>query len=130
MGKNPNSIDDLEIFDIITDLNKREYIQTIFCCSGHHLWEDRKNWNLPYIEYYSYNKEGYNLTKNIEKQILKELPENTPRIVPEIKYHKDSSLRFSGIYQGDLNIPEEDIKKSVNHFWSSFRKGINNFNSS
>lgn len=124
MGKNPNSIDDLEIFDIITDLNKREYIQTIFCCSGHHLWEDKKDDNLPHIEYYSYNKTGYDLTKKIEKQILKDLPQNTPRIVPEIRYHKDSSLRFSGIYEGSLNAPEQEIKDSLNYFWSSFRKGM------
>ncbi len=125
MGKSPNSIDDMEIFDIVSDLNSKPYIQTIFCCSGHLLWENKNGYNLPYIEYSLKNQKGYDLTRKIEEQIKKELPLKEPRVIPQVEYYDDSSLRFSGNYKGDYNLPEQDIKDSVNHFWNSFRKGLN-----
>ncbi|MGV8141841.1 MAG: hypothetical protein ACP5NW_05355 [Candidatus Woesearchaeota archaeon] len=124
MGKNPTSIDDMEIFDIISDLNRRPYIQTVLCCSGHLLWENRNGLNLPYIEYYLSDKKGYDLTRRIEEQISKELPSKNPRIIPKIEYYKDSSLRFSGLYEGEYTISEQQIRSAVNHFWDSFRRGM------
>jgi len=124
MGKNPTSIDDMEIFDIVSDLNRRPYIQTVLCCSGHLLWEDRDGLNLPHIEYYLKDKKGYDLTRRIKEQINKELPSENPRVVPKVDYYDDSSLRFSGVYEGDYHIPEQQIRGAVNHFWDSFRRGM------
>jgi len=124
MGNNPTSISDMEIYDLISDLNSLPYIETIFCCSGHLLWEERNGYNLPHIEYYSKDPKGYDLTKRIESQIIKDLPQGKPRVVPKINYYDDESLRFSGAYEGELNLPEEQMRDAVNKFWDSFRKGM------
>lgn len=124
MGKNPDSIEDMEIFDIVTALNSKPYIQTTLCCSGHLLWEDRDGQNLPYVEYRLSDQKGYDLTRKIEERIITELPSNNPKIVPRIEPYGDSSLRFSGVYEGSFAIPEQEIRDAVNHFWNSFRRGI------
>lgn len=123
MGKNPTSIDDEEIFDIVTDLNRRPYIQTIYCCSGHLLWETGKGDNPPYVEYSVTDQEGYDLTKRVEEQIKKELPLVKPRLIPHVAYFRDSSLRFSGIYEGEYD-DRVKIITAVRHFWNSFRRGL------
>jgi len=124
MGKNPDSIDDMEMFDIVSGLNARPNVQTVLCCSGHLLWEDRNGLNLPHVEYYLSDKKGYDLTRRIEEQIKTELPSREPRVIPRVEYYGDSSLRFSGVYEGDYNIPEPQIREAVNHFWDSFRRGM------
>jgi hypothetical protein len=128
MGKNPESIDDMEIFDIITALNKKPYIQTEMCCSGHPLWEERNRYSWgPWIDYHILNKDkrGPLLMEYIRDHVNQKLPDKFPRVFADIDFGRRT--RLHGKYEGDTSLPENELKGAVTYFWDSVRDALNTF---
>lgn len=127
MGKCPARIDDMDIYRIIRLLNRFDYIQTLLCCSGHEIWEERENGNLPYVELRYSDKKGIALAKYIKLLLDADykLKKNHPgRIKPYLEIYDDSSLKIKGKYEGDFGIDEKLIRQIVMSFWIVVRNAI------
>lgn len=69
MGRNPETIGDMEIYDVVTDMNRIPFIQTHKCCRGH-IINTKIDYKSPYMFFYFSDYEnGVNLSNTIFETI-------------------------------------------------------------
>ncbi len=114
MGKNPETIDDMEIYDVITSLNNFPFIQTYECCRGHPEVNKTANFaelnvrDKPYVDYFITENlylKGVELTKTIGAKIR----HNVEKISP--------STRF-GVFLYNLNDNGRDTQINLKEIWN------------
>jgi len=129
MGKNPESIGDMEIYDIITELNKFPFIQTSMCCSGHYFLD--KEWGgYPFVEFERHSSLDELTAKIIVKEIQKDIEsKKDPIILPRFFIYSENPLylRILGKYDGNKNSSRKEIEKALSFFWGSFRDVIHKY---